>query len=246
MPPRRFFIEPADIKENIATLRAPEARHLSSVLRLKPENEIRLFDGTGKVYQARITAISKTEVTAEIITQEEYIPPTPHLHLGQALLKGKKMDFIVQKATELGVASIAPFISEHCEVKRISKTHESRWQRVSLEACKQCNRPIPLACSAVYDFKSFIAASSHHESKLIFWEKEATTSVKDLRLDRLQINSIMIAIGPEGGFSDNEISLAKEAGFQSVSLGKRIMRAETATLSTMAILQFLLGNLDLE
>lgn len=246
MNPPRFFIEPADIEKNVAQLKGPEAHHLASVLRLKPNQGICLFDGTGQIYQAIIKSVSRNNITSEITSSETYTPPLPHLHLGQALLKGKKMDLIVQKANELGIVSLIPLASAYCDVKEITGVRESRWQRVALESCKQCGRPLPLECAPVQKFKDLVTASAGYDTRLILWEKESTTDLKGYFSPNQSVQSVLILIGPEGGFSQPEIDLAAGAGFQPVSLGKMILRAETATLAAMAILQFLLGNLDLK
>lgn len=244
----RFFIDQSAITGATATITGQEAHHLSMVLRLSAGDKICLFDGTGTIYTAKITKISKNHIETSI-TATEKPPPANRLavHLGQALLKGKKMDLLVQKAAELGIDTVRPYTSENCTVKNLSENKESRWNRIVLEACKQCGRPTPPICYPVTDFDSLLATGSDFDLKLIFWEKEDSRSLKNIFTDPpVNIRSVLFLVGPEGGFSKSEISKAISAGYRPVSFGKRTLRAETASIAAMAILQYLLGNLAVE
>ena len=235
----RFFINHGDIQGNQATLAGTEAHHLRHVLRLGPGQEIELFDGSGAVYHARVSRVGK-EIELVITEQRTTAPETPTLSIAQGILKGKKMDFVVQKACELGVATFIPFHSDHCAVPIPRDAKTFRWEKIIMEACKQCGRPIPLEVDAVADFDTLLAAAAPYACKLIFWEKETRFHLAGLP-PLTAIPSIIALIGPEGGFSEAEIAKAVQAGFTAVSLGRRTLRAETATLSVMAILQYL-GN----
>lgn len=249
---RRFFIDPADIKESTALLTGPEVHHLKHVLRLKSGDRIELFDGTGKIYGTVIEHFTKDTIQLRITSvEEEAAAETPQLIIGQALLTGKKMDLIVQKATELGVHTLQPMITEHCARTDISAAKGQRWDRIILESCKQCGRPQPMTCPPPIDFKELSNKKTESSIKLIFWEQEQTQTLQkifsSLSLERQAMTGPPIAlIGPEGGFSATEISRAVSAGFQPVTLGHRVLRAETAVIAVMAILQFLLGNLGRE
>jgi 16S rRNA (uracil1498-N3)-methyltransferase len=237
----RFFIEPQAIDGSRATLAGPEAHHLRNVLRLTAGDGIELFDGTGAVYQAKIEHIGKA-IELTIASRHTIAPREPALFIAQGLLKGKKMDFLVQKATELGVTGFLPFHSAHCAVPALKDAKTSRWEKITMEACKQCGRPIPLHLAAVSDFDSLLAAAEHYSGKLIFWEKETSTHLSGLA-PLASYPSVIALIGPEGGFAAEEIDKAGQAGFIPVSLGRQILRAETAALSVMAILQYLSDNL---
>ena len=247
----RFFIDPEDITYTRAVLTGEEAHHLISVLRLKVGASIQLFDGLGRTYAAEVKNISKGRVKAAILSMaEEPVAERAALHLGLALLKGKKMDFVMQKATELGVAGLHPFIATYSNARQIKAIREAkrleRWQKIIREACKQCNRPQPPTCDPVVDFDSFLEETSqgNYDLKLLFWEGERSQGLQGIVQVPDQPCSVMILIGPEGGFSMEEAERAKAAGFQPISLGKRILRAETAALTAIAILQHLLGNLE--
>lgn len=237
----RFFIDPHDIDGPLATLAGPEAHHLRHVLRLTAGDQVELFDGTGAVYQASIDRMGK-EIRLAIISRQIFTPAAPSLCLAQGLLKGKKMDFLVQKASELGVTTFVPFHSEHCAVHTAKEAKLARWDKILLESCKQCGRPIPLVVTDLLDFDGVLAQGADYATKIIFWEKETTNRLHDFP-DLTATRSIMALVGPEGGFSSGEVSRAAAAGFIPVSLGGLTLRAETAALAAMAVLQHLGGKL---
>ncbi|MFH1019522.1 MAG: 16S rRNA (uracil(1498)-N(3))-methyltransferase [Pseudomonadota bacterium] len=242
---RRFFINPANITGETAQLTGPEAHHLRTVLRLSPGDPIIFFDGTGARYQARIERILKDRVTATIIGQDQDLPPKVRVHLGQALLKGQKMDLVLQKATELGVDTIWPFYSEYGIHKSPKDAQMERWQRIVLEACKQCDRAKPPEIHAAREITDLMIHPPPCDARLIFWEHEARKTLDEALIGkRKDCRSLFFLLGPEGGFSKTEVACAHEEGFAPVSLGPRILRAETATLAATAILQFTLGNLS--
>jgi len=242
---RRFFINPADIAGTTAQITGPEAHHLRTVLRLAPGDPITFFDGTGARYQARIERILKDRVTASITAQTQDLPPKVRLHLGQALLKGQKMDLILQKATELGVDAIWPFSSEHGIHRPAKDAQMERWQRIVLEACKQCDRARPPELHDTREITDLMAHAPPCDTRLIFWEHEARQTLPEvLAAQNTNCRSVFFLLGPEGGFSKAEVACAQQEGFTPISLGPRILRAETATLAATAILQFTLGNLN--
>jgi 16S rRNA (uracil1498-N3)-methyltransferase len=246
---RRFFVDPENIIGPTALLTGSEARHISSVLRLAPGTTITLFDGSGSYYEALLAKISPTRVEAKIISITPYIEATedfsPALHLGMGLLKGSKMDFIIQKITELEIKSLRPFRSQYCAAQDPAANRQSRWQKIAQEACKQCNRPKPPDLHRITDFKNllFISGQESHELKLIFWEEAGQKSLQEILGPSHKIQSAMILIGPEGGFSAGEVADAIAAGYQPVTLGRRTLRAETAVIAAVSILQHELGNL---
>jgi 16S rRNA (uracil1498-N3)-methyltransferase len=246
---RRFFVDPENIVGANAYLSGQEARHIATVLRLAPGKTIILFDGSGSYYDAQLTKITPNRVEAKILSITPYIDTSetarPALHLAIALLKGKKMDFIIQKATELGVDSLRPFRSQYCAVHDGAADKISRWQKIAIEACKQCNRARPPAIHGGADFKDLLAASGkeEHDLKLIFWEETGGEILQQTLAQVQETKSSLILIGPEGGFSTAETEEAVAAGFQSVTLGRQILRSETAAIAAISILQYKLGNL---
>jgi 16S rRNA (uracil1498-N3)-methyltransferase len=246
---RRFFIDPKNIVGADAVLTGSEARHIFTVLRLTPGTTITLFDGSGSYYETLLTKVSAARVEARIVSITPCIDAIsgkhPALHLGMGLLKGKKMDLIIQKITELGLASLLPFRSEYCAAPDGAADRFGRWQKIALEACKQCNRPKPPDLLAVKDFKEllFLSGKGEHNLKLIFWEEEGHKGLRQALSPLPEIQSALVLIGPEGGFSAAEVADAVAAGYEPVSLGHRILRAETAAIAAVSIIQHELGNL---
>ena len=151
---RRFYIDPQSISESLAILSPEESRHIATVLRLQAGTAIELFDGTGFVYQGLILTATPKRITVEILSQyNENNDGAPQLFLFQSLLKGKKMDFLIQKATELGVHSFSPIQSRYNENRSNLPRQTDRWQRIMLEACKQCKRAQPMIIEPVLSLR---------------------------------------------------------------------------------------------
>lgn len=234
---RRFFVEPSSITQDTARLPKSESLHIVNVLRLRKGDEIELFDGTGTVYSGILNELNRECVSVQIIGLEQEHDDAPPVTLFQSLLKGKKMDFLVQKSTELGVHTFQPLITRYSENRKSQERQQQRWQRIMLEACKQCKRSTPMHINPLTDFNQ--VDFNRYSSKLMLWENEENQSISP-NLFRNQ-KPVCLLIGPEGGFHTDEVNHALQNGFLTVSLGKRILRAETATLSTIAIVQYLLG-----
>jgi len=242
---RRFFVQPDDISGQGAIITGDEAHHLRHVLRLKTGARITMFDGTGRTYEGKVTALTP-EVTVEIDRFNRPVENRPSLHLAQALIKPKKTDLVVQKATELGVDSIIIFTSAYCSTNEPSESKQERWQRIAMESCKQCNRAVPPKINPLATITDCFEIAAGHDLKIIFWEESADLNLKDIekQIKKKPPLSMFFMIGPEGGLTDEEVNLAKDHGFIPVTLGKQILRAETAGIAAAAILQFILGNLD--
>lgn len=236
---RRFFIAPDSLAGNQITLTGSEARHVASVLRLSPGTEIELFDGAGAIHLARIRRVSPAAVELELIaTRHDDNDASPQLILALGLLKGKKMDLVIQKATELGVHAIQPLITRYSEKRGVRDRQLERWQRIMLEACKQCKRPIPMLLQPVLDLTDFTPPSS--AVKLMFWEQEQKNAIPASLLPGPE--PICLLVGPEGGFHEGEARWAAQHEFQILSMGPRILRAETAAISAVVIAQLLVGG----
>ncbi len=244
---RRFIFDPAIRDGDTVILSREESRHISKVLRLRSGAEIELFDGAGAVYRALIVGIgSKVEVRlVECIIREEV--PNTVVRVAQGMLKGKKMDTVVQKCTELGAVAFMPYFSSRCQGKieksQNSKRHE-RWGQISIEACKQSMRTRPMILDQMVTYDEFIgtADNGNYSLRLLFWEEENEVSLHQLPPLR-DFTTVTILLGPEGGLTEGEVEMARAKGWMTVSLGKQILRAETATLSALSIIQHLAGNL---
>ena len=242
MTRRSFFAPPSafDLGKRTVTLTADEARHLREVLRLKPGDEVSVFDGAGKEFRARV-AQARREF-AELDLDQEIEPARPEsplrITLAVALLKGEKFDLVVQKATELGVTKIVPLITRYADIKLRDESDASkrvaRWQRIALEAAKQSGRAVVPTIENPSPFESVLSPSN---PCLLFSEKSGHG------LTQIDTDSVTAIIGSEGGWSDEELEQARAAGAQIVTLGGRILRAETAAITAAALLQHRFGDL---
>jgi len=247
MPRRRFYAPPSafDFDQSIVTLSADEARHLRDVLRLKPRDAVYVFDGAGREYRCIVKDARRDSAELWIDTQHPAKPESQlQLKLGVALLKGEKFDLVVQKATELGVQQIAPVITRYADIHLRDESDATkrvtRWQRIALEAAKQSGRAVVPEVSAPESFESFLTGTKDAELCLMFSERSGGGLW--LIAGRAP-QSVVALVGSEGGWSDEEIELAREHEFHVITLGERILRAETAAITATALLQHLFGDL---
>lgn len=240
---RRFFIDPAALTDQQAILQGPDARHLRKVLRLQNGDEVELFSGDGLVHRARISGGDHQRVELTILDSLRRPPAELRLHLGQAMLKSKKMDMVVQKCTELGVAAIHPYLSEHTKVPFPEPTKIERWHKIIRESCKQCDQPWPPACQPTSSLAQTLAAGEACDLRLLCWEDPSAPPLRQVVEQLPKPRSLMVLIGPEGGFSAAEAASARAAGFLPVGLGRRILRAETAAIAAIALLQYIFDDL---
>ncbi len=234
---QRFFVE--NIDGDIAEISGSEAHHLKDVLRKKVGDAVFLFDGKGNEYKAEIERIGELEIRLKVVSKEQKdIEPKIKINLFQSIPKLKKFDFIVEKSTELGVSKIIPIISERTipELSLRAKAKQSRWQKIAMSASKQCGRTVVPEICSVTNFqdavKSVCISKNPPESiSLIPWECETKTTLKKLLTTyHLSLTTFNLFIGPEGGFSNTEIERARKCGVIPVTLGKRILRTETAPI----------------
>jgi 16S rRNA (uracil1498-N3)-methyltransferase len=242
----RLFVRKANIQGNCATISAEELRHLR-VLRLKPGDHLIVFDDEGWEHEAILRNVAATYGEAEIIRSAQVNRESPlELTLALALTKGEKMDFAVEKATELGVRVIAPFSSNYTVPKlkddKAARRAE-RWEKIALSAAKQCGRTRMPKILPLCGFRELIQQPWPAELKLLLWEKESHTTLRQIYESHARASSILLAIGPEGGVSVEEADRAVQQGFKTVRLGQRVLRAETAAVASLAIVQSWWGDL---
>ena len=243
----KFFVAREQIINNQVTLTGSDVSHIRTVLRLKAGDSIQVISDSDKWLTVRLVEVKTKEVKGEVIASETINVESPlAVHLGQALTKGNKFDVILRKSVELGVRSITPLMTERCVVKthrtEVGKKIE-RWKKIALESCKQCGRSqVPQVAEDVETLETFCRKNDHQDLKLVFWELEEKRTLNDIELDA-QPRSVAVLIGPEGGFTQDEIERAGQYGFQTVSLGPRILRAETSPVVALALLQSLWGDL---
>ncbi len=214
--------------------------HLIRVLRMNDGDAVRVFNGTGEEFAANLCDVQKKSASIQLQQCLRSEPATAlSLHLGQVISKGDRMDFTIQKATELGITDITPLWSERCDVRlkgeRLDKKLE-HWQNVAVAACEQSGRTwVPEIHQPVH-FLDWTSARQEDVRLLLHPHQQ-----KPLR-DYAQPDTIALLVGPEGGFSDTEVEQALQAGFAGLTLGPRILRTETAALAALSVLQFQWGD----
>ena len=236
--PPRFFISPEQVSEPQIIVSGEDVRHIVNVLRRKAGDELLLCDGQGTDYTVKITRIERSEIATEIISRRERKSRYPLITLGQGLPKADKMDFIIQKATELGVFAVVPVVTERTIVKiRDEAKKISRWRKIAREAAMQSNRADIPQVGRVVSFEEFLRTSALDPGALLLlpWE-EGTGSIKSILGQNPGVERIVVLVGPEGGFSVAEAAAAKSGGFHPVSLGPNILRAETAAIAVLSMI----------
>lgn len=251
MRQHRFFISPDQIHGRRLTLTGSQARQIYSVLRMREAEQIVVLDNRGWQYEVRLDKISSDQVIGEIISRIQATgEPETSLTLYQALLKRDNFEWILQKGTELGVTRFVPLITQRCVVrnKTIKPAKLQRWQRIISEAAEQSGRGRLPLLSAPVALSKALESVSEFDKALIPWERETEIGLVDSlnkhgRERISQATRIAVFIGPEGGFDDEEIAEAGAAGVQPVTLGSRILRAETAAVAATTLALSVMGDL---
>lgn len=237
---RRFFAPPENRNGKKIILGREQSRHAYSVLRLHSGDQIIVFDGCGREFLCAIQENFKANLSIEIIKEIETKSRESDLEitLAAALLKGDKFALVIQKSVELGVAKLIPIVTRHCEVKaKSAEKKRERLENIAIEASKQCGRAKLMRIAKVRKFEDFVR--SNCKDGYLFSEKKGE-SFSIVKADK----RITAVIGPEGGWDDPEIDLAQRHNFRIITLGERILRAETATISIVSILQNRFGDLS--
>lgn len=243
---RRFFLDREMILSDKPTLTGPDVKHIRTVLRLKPGEEIFLFDGKGSEYRARITASTPKTIILSVLERFPSISESPvEITIGQGLLKAKKMDRIVRQVTELGIYALIPLLAKRSVPRPRPERwaeKEQRWETIAQESLKQCGRSQMPCLEPPTSFKELVAVSRTHDLKIIFHEGNPGEESNLYLNDPRDVRSVLALIGPEGGFTPNEVQMALEGGFVCVSLGPRILKADTAVVAVCAVLQYAFGD----
>jgi 16S rRNA (uracil1498-N3)-methyltransferase len=244
---RRFFVRPEDVDPTELRLTGAEALHLGRVLRLQAGAHIIAFDGVGHEYEAVVDALAGDTVRCRILHTRASAPAEGlSIILGQGMPKAEKLEWVIQKATELGVAGLVPLMTEyavpHVAAQSVAKKL-SRWQRIAREACKQCGRSVIPRLWPPTSLPDFYAMFQESDLKLVVWEGEHTRSLGSTLATAATVASVAVVIGPEGGLAASEVAAGESFGFLPVGLGRRILRTETASLVAVALLQHRFGDL---
>lgn len=243
----RFYVPPGTIRADQIELGADIAKRIGRVLRLNPGDTVTLFDGTGHEYVVQITRVAAGRVSATLLHEGEGLPePAVALHLYQALIRLPRFEWVLEKGTELGVASFVPVITERSIVRPQEQTPArlERWRRIVAEAAEQCGRSrVPV----VHPPQPFpLALVDAPGLKILPWEEAREAGLRAV-LQRppplAEELAVSLFIGPEGGYTVKEVDLARRQGALIVSLGRRILRAETAGIIGVAAILYELGEL---
>lgn len=241
MHSHRIYTEQALSSNQQVTLNDGAARHIAQVLRLRPGATLSLFNGNGHDYKARLLNCNKHAVVVEITATSDLEPPPPiSFMLAQGISKMERMDYALQKAVELGISSFIPLFTQRTVVKLRGERLERRlehWRKIAISACEQSGRkylPTIEPAMQLHDWLSM----SHHGHNLIL-EPLARQTLSTLPCPT---QAVQLLVGPEGGWSNDEIKLAQSSGFTAIRLGPRILRTETAPIATLAAMQMLWGD----
>lgn len=237
---RRFFVPPKNIKVSDVTITGTDVKHLRQVLRFSVGDKIVVCDGKGNEYRVKINQIDKSEVKGIILERITSPINKSQVALFQGIPRGTKMDLIVRQVTELGISKIVPLVTERTVIRLDKERAEkkvSRWQRIALEAAKQSQRITVPEVTAIQSWSEALKELERFRLILVPWEEEKERSIKQI-LSEAQEESIAIVIGPEGGFSTAEIRSLSNKGGRIVSLGKNILRTETAGLVALVLVLY--------
>jgi 16S rRNA (uracil1498-N3)-methyltransferase len=244
---RYFFIEQAKSTGSTFIITGSDARHIKTVLRLKPGDKIGLLDGKGFEYEAEVVDLSAGRVKVLVIRRSPLDAESPvQITVVQGFLKEKKMDGLVRQLSELGIIKWIPFIADRSVPRPDKKqllARTKRWGKISKEAIKQCKRGCIMEIGDTVSFEEILNLSQAADLKIAFWEDELQPLNAKLSGSDCKIKKIYVLLGPEGGFTRQEIESARDRGFVTASLGPRILRSETATVAACALLQHIFGDM---
>jgi len=239
-----FYVPPENISDKTFRITGEDVHHLVTVLRYAVGDKLKLFDGQGKTMIGVIDLISKDEIKGTLLRSAAMEKPGIAVHLYQAVPKGERFDWFVEKAAELGVAKVTPLITARSVITEVAEQKLERWRRLGKAACQQCGRAGLMEIEKPVEFSPLLGRGPMPVAALniIAWESESSKTLKEAFEERKVVKEANIFIGPEGGFSVKEIELAKASGLIPVTLGTRILRSETAGLLSTILALNLAGE----
>jgi 16S rRNA (uracil1498-N3)-methyltransferase len=242
-----FYCEPENIKKDSLRIVGEEKKHIVSVLRGKKGDLIDVVDGIGNKYKVRIIDIEKNSIQGKILSRKKgENEPKVHLTLAQSICKGYKMDWLIEKATEIGVSSIIPILTERTVVKvadaKKEKTKMDRWKKIAIASMKQSLRSVLPEIKGITKLNALLSQIKKYDLTLMGSLKQDAKSLKDLSRLRKALKKILVIVGPEAGFTEDELVKLRSAGAISVSLGKRRLRTETAGIVLCSLALYELGE----
>lgn len=238
---RRFFAKEEDKINSLITLRDDEAKHIIKVLRLKLGFIVIVSLNTGVDYLSKIVEINKDTVVVEIEKEiENETKMKTLITLFQSIPKKDKLDIIIQKATELGIDKIIPMKTKYSQDEKLNLDRE---KQIILSAAKQCGRSRLTEIKEEIKLEEIKDYIDQYDYSIIFYENEKENSIYKIEKDIKDVKSLAVIVGPEGGFHEDEVAYLKSLGVKSLSLGKRILRCETASITALSILSYILGEM---
>ncbi len=242
----KFFVDPNKVMGDIITIDTSDVLHITKVLRLNVGDTVTVSDSTSTDYECEITEILKDSVLLKVLSKKNIDTESNiEITVFQALPKASKMEYIIQKNTELGVVRFVPVALLRCVVKLDKKEEDKkvlRWQKISDEAAKQSGRGILPQVTGVHNLKSAVEEMKKSDLFFVPYESEDNNSLKPFLRGKTP-KTVSYLIGPEGGFSPEEIDYIKEQGIPLITLGKRILRTETASLAVTSMLMYEIGDM---
>ena len=244
----RVCVPPGTLDQAAVTLPPAVVHYVIHVLRLQVGDELGAFDGTGQECRLRVTRVSPTHVQAERVAwlATAALSPMPFI-LGQALPKGTKMDLIVEKCSELGLTTLVPLHTDRTVVRETPERlagKMARWQRIAAAAARQCGRRTLLDVQSPMALRDFCVRYRSAPVKLVCWEEEQRHGMRQALARLADQSPIVVLIGPEGGLTIDEVEMARQHGFTTVSLGPRVLRTETAAIVLTSVVRYSLGELE--
>jgi 16S rRNA (uracil1498-N3)-methyltransferase len=238
------FLAAIDPASGTARLSEEEARHLAQVLRLRAGDEVAVFDGAGREFRARVEAIARDGALVRLIEACAAAPePAVRVTLGQAALKGEKMDEVVRDATMMGVSAIEPLVTEHTAAHLKAGRAPDRWRRIAVASAKQCRRAVVPLVGDGMSFADWLARDASDVRVLLVEPSANVIGHPASTLGAERPASATILIGPEGGWSASEIASAVAAGYIPLTLGRRTLRADAVPIVALGVLQYVWGDL---
>ena len=239
----KFFVNPENITDTTIEIIGSDVNHIKNVLRMKQDENVLISDGMGNEYLCKISGINNEKVETEIIEEKKAETELPaKIYLFQGLPKSDKMELIIQKAVELGVYEIIPVATKRAVVKLNEKKAEAmvmRWNLISKSAAKQSKRAVIPTVKNVMDFEQALRYAKDMDAVIIPYEEaQGMERTRAIISEVSNCKSIAVFIGPEGGFEESEIKRAEETGAKPITLGKRILRTETAGIMVLSVLAY--------
>ena len=235
-----FYINPKDIKDNSFIVEDEQFHYLSTVRRFSVGNEINIFDGLGNSYKARIDVVGKKQIKGTILSSKTLILPNKKVSLYTAIPKGERFDWLIEKASEIGISRIVPTIYTRSVIKELSINKIERYKKISISASSQSWRADIMPIETPKKFSEIVETLNQKNTlNILPYESEEKDTIYKIVENNKDIN---IFIGPEGGFDNMEISLALKNNFKIVTLGKNILRVETAGIVASSVVLTMINN----